>query len=72
MKTIHAIYENGVLRPTEPVDLPEKTLVEVELRSVGGSVSGVAPPRLSRHVGVIKTLPVDPLDFQRRIREEWD
>lgn len=23
MKTIHAIYENGVFRPIEPVDLPE-------------------------------------------------
>ena len=27
--TIRAIYENGVFRPTEPVDLPEKTTVEV-------------------------------------------
>jgi predicted DNA-binding antitoxin AbrB/MazE fold protein len=31
-KTIHAIYENGVFRPTEPVDLPERTTVEIELR----------------------------------------
>ena len=23
MKTIHAIFENGVFRPTQPVDLPE-------------------------------------------------
>jgi predicted DNA-binding antitoxin AbrB/MazE fold protein len=29
MKPIHAIYENGVFRPTEPVDLPEHTEVEV-------------------------------------------
>ena len=27
--TIRAIYENGVFRPTEPVDLPDKTTVEV-------------------------------------------
>ena len=27
--TIRAIYENGVFRPTEPVNLPEKTTVEV-------------------------------------------
>ena len=26
--TVHAIYENGVFRPTESVDLPEKTPVE--------------------------------------------
>jgi predicted DNA-binding antitoxin AbrB/MazE fold protein len=31
-KTIHAIYENGVFRPIDPVDLPEHTAVEMELR----------------------------------------
>jgi predicted DNA-binding antitoxin AbrB/MazE fold protein len=34
MPVIHAVYENGVFRPTEPVDLPESTAVEVELRVV--------------------------------------
>jgi predicted DNA-binding antitoxin AbrB/MazE fold protein len=28
--TVRAIYENGVFRPTEPVDLPEKSRVEFE------------------------------------------
>lgn len=32
MRVIHAIYEKGVFRPTEPVDLPEASEVEVELR----------------------------------------
>jgi predicted DNA-binding antitoxin AbrB/MazE fold protein len=32
MPVIHAVYENGVFRPTEPVDLPEASEVEVELR----------------------------------------
>jgi predicted DNA-binding antitoxin AbrB/MazE fold protein len=31
-KTIHAIYANGVFRPTEPVNFPEETLVEFEPR----------------------------------------
>jgi predicted DNA-binding antitoxin AbrB/MazE fold protein len=31
MKTIHAVFENGVFRPTEPVDLPEGSEVTVEL-----------------------------------------
>jgi predicted DNA-binding antitoxin AbrB/MazE fold protein len=35
MSVIHAIYENGVLRPKEPIDLPEASEVEVEVRSVG-------------------------------------
>jgi predicted DNA-binding antitoxin AbrB/MazE fold protein len=30
--TVHAIYENGVFRPVEPVDLPDNTPVELELR----------------------------------------
>lgn len=34
-KTIHAVFENGVFRPVESVDLPEKSEVEFELRVVG-------------------------------------
>lgn len=30
MNTIHAVYENGVFKPTEPVDLPEHCKVRVE------------------------------------------
>jgi predicted DNA-binding antitoxin AbrB/MazE fold protein len=33
-KTIHAVYENGVFRPTETVDLPDRCEVEVEVRQV--------------------------------------
>jgi predicted DNA-binding antitoxin AbrB/MazE fold protein len=33
-KTIHAIFENGVFRPTQPVDLPDRCEVEFELRAV--------------------------------------
>jgi predicted DNA-binding antitoxin AbrB/MazE fold protein len=40
-KTIHAIYENGVFRPVEPVDLPEHTAVEFEPRIKEGPE---APP----------------------------
>jgi predicted DNA-binding antitoxin AbrB/MazE fold protein len=37
MKTIHAIYENGVFRPTEPVELPEASEVVFELRVLDSS-----------------------------------
>ncbi len=30
--TIHAVYQNGVFRPTEKVDLPDPCEVEVEVR----------------------------------------
>lgn len=34
MSTIHAIYEDGVFRPREPVELPEGSEVEFEPRVV--------------------------------------
>ena len=37
MKTIHAVYENGVFRPTEPVQLPESCEVEFEPRIVNAA-----------------------------------
>jgi predicted DNA-binding antitoxin AbrB/MazE fold protein len=34
MNMIRAVYENGVFRPTEPIDLPEHSVVEFEPRPV--------------------------------------
>ena len=34
MKTIHAVYEEGVFRPLEKVELPERTEVEFEPRPI--------------------------------------
>ena len=31
---IQAIYENGVLRPLAPLDLPENSIVEIDVRHV--------------------------------------
>ncbi len=42
-RTIHAIFENGVFRPTEPVDLPDRCQVEFEVRAV---TSGAGQPSL--------------------------
>ena len=32
--TIHAVYENGVFRPIEKVEFPERCEVELEVRQV--------------------------------------
>jgi predicted DNA-binding antitoxin AbrB/MazE fold protein len=37
MKTIHAVYESGVFRPLETVELPDRTEVEFEPRPIEGS-----------------------------------
>lgn len=34
MSNIHAVYENGVFRPIQPVSLPERCEVEVEIHAV--------------------------------------
>ena len=39
MKAIHAVYERGVFRPLEAVDLPETTEVIIEPRPVSTSPS---------------------------------
>ena len=35
MSTIRAIYEGGVFRPIEPVDLPERSVVRIITEAVG-------------------------------------
>jgi predicted DNA-binding antitoxin AbrB/MazE fold protein len=44
--TVHAIYEKGVFRPLEPVDLPENTPVEFEPR-VLSEAPQTRPPAMS-------------------------
>ena len=41
MKTVRAIYENGVFRPTETVHLPERCEVEFEPRPVNGQAENL-------------------------------
>ncbi len=43
MATITAIYENGVFRPTEPVDLPEGSTVRFEPETVSPTVPEAVP-----------------------------
>lgn len=45
MKTIQAIFEQGVFRPHGLVELPERTEVEFEPKVVGEKESGVGDMR---------------------------
>ncbi|MEX2168458.1 MAG: antitoxin family protein [Pirellulales bacterium] len=40
MPTIRAIYENGVFRPLEPVDLPDGCRVKLHILSIEGAEPG--------------------------------
>jgi predicted DNA-binding antitoxin AbrB/MazE fold protein len=44
--TVHAVYENGVFRPMEPVNLPERTPVEFEPRVLAEAAQS-PPPSMS-------------------------
>ncbi len=35
-QSIRAIYENGILRPLQPLDLPENEIVEIDVRDISG------------------------------------
>ena len=39
MKTIHAVYKEGVFRPTQAVELPENCEVEFEPRIVAPTIA---------------------------------
>jgi predicted DNA-binding antitoxin AbrB/MazE fold protein len=56
MKTIHAVYENGVFHPKEPVELAKHTEVEFEPKVAPDSASdrrsamtGTFERRASKH-----------------------
>jgi predicted DNA-binding antitoxin AbrB/MazE fold protein len=59
MNTIHAIYENGVFRPTTPVDLPEGTVVNID------------PNRVSQPAGPSpnQTRIYEPLTYSEHTRD---
>ncbi len=46
MTTIRAIYEKGVFRPTEPVDLPEGTAVVVDANQTESEIVRSARQRV--------------------------
>jgi len=45
MTIIHAVYENGVFRPTEPVNLPPASKVRLEIPPRGGDAQDCPPRR---------------------------
>src|SRR4051794_17240768 len=62
--TIEAIYENGVLRPKEPLELPQSAMVRVTIEHDGAPV-GAAPPGIdvrsaAQRLAEIAALPMEP------------
>ena len=59
--TVKAIYENGVFRPKEPVDLAEHTEVEVVLPPADSSkaTARTAWDSIEEIIGIVKNAPKD-------------
>jgi predicted DNA-binding antitoxin AbrB/MazE fold protein len=80
MKTIRAIFENGVFRPLESVALSEQTPVEFEPRVLDEAPAAVAGKRALLasdllHSGLVglwteRTYIADSREFARLLREQ--
>ena len=55
--TIHAIYENGVFRPLDAVELPEKCEVELSVRA---TTAEGGHPALARLLEIAERFPDNP------------
>jgi predicted DNA-binding antitoxin AbrB/MazE fold protein len=72
--TIHAIFENGVFRPTQPVNLPDHAEVELEFHAVssanGALPNPVEPPSLDELYSILgKRFPTGEHDIAARHNE---
>ena len=56
MKMIHAVFENGVFRPVEPVDLPEHCEVVIDLCRVEPSPVAAGEPNDDELDGIYEIL----------------
>ncbi len=58
-ENIRAIYENGVLRPLQPLNFPEHSEVEIDVRDVGENGAETMrekADRVLREAGLISSL----------------
>jgi predicted DNA-binding antitoxin AbrB/MazE fold protein len=66
--TVHAIYENGVFRPTQQVDLPDRTTVEFDPKVVlSEDDDGAAQRRIYELLR--RSVPTDETDVAARHNE---
>jgi hypothetical protein len=70
---IRAHFDGRVIVPDQPVDLPVNEPLEFDVRPTapnGRGASAGGKSDLNRFSGSI-SLGEDPLDYQRRVRDEW-
>lgn len=75
-KTIEAVYRNGAFHPVEPVDVAEETRARVQLAEEPTADDEarrvLTGADLRKFLGCISQWPEDPLEYQHRLRAEWE
>jgi predicted DNA-binding antitoxin AbrB/MazE fold protein len=69
MRTIHAVYEDGVFRPTEPVSLAQGSEVDLVVHDAGSDPVAVLTARFPDSFGIMPAADAD--EMQRIIDEEF-
>lgn len=71
-KTIEAIYDNGqIIQMAEPINIKRGKVLITILNEEPDEVKGVTGEELSKYQGILKSFKEDPVEYQRRIRDEW-
>jgi predicted DNA-binding antitoxin AbrB/MazE fold protein len=60
-----AIVEDGCLRPTAPVDLPEGAAVEVFVVAPDGAPAAGSPSEILARIAALSSSPSDPATSER-------
>jgi predicted DNA-binding antitoxin AbrB/MazE fold protein len=61
-KVVEVIYENGVFKPLEKVDLPQGIKIKIEIKEELGRITEEYVKELER---ILDTLPKVKVDFKR-------
>ena len=74
MKTIHAVYENGLFRPRTPVELPENCEVEITIHNTSAEppIKGEPSERPLSQLAEIARLTPDNPDLPSDLAAQHD
>jgi len=71
-KTIEAIYDNGqIIQSAEPINIKRGKVLITILEKESDDITGIMGEELAEYQGILKSFQEDPVEYQRRIRDEW-
>ena len=70
-KTIEAIYRDGSVFPLKDEIPVRYAKILITFLSENETVSGMSGHILKKYQGILKNFHDDPVEYQRRLRDEW-